>query len=466
MNKEYKITVGIETHCQLNTKTKMFSNSKCCSDDSVNKYINEYDIGLPGSLPTINKGAVIKALRLAKALNMKVNTDMQFDRKNYFYQDLPKGFQITQFYKPIAYDGKVKIGDNKYIDIEKFHLEEDTAKQHTDGNLIYLNYNRSGIPLIEMVTKPCMHSKDDVLAYLKELKRLLIFLDVSDGEMENASLRVDLNISISPNNSLGTKVEIKNINSIKNVADAIDYEFKRQSELLDSGKKVEQETRRFDDKTCSTIFMRGKGDAVDYRYFTEPNIIKIDISELNKYIDHDKILMPDDIANKLKENGIPDNIIKVLMDDIKLLNAFNYVNNKVNDVKATINWVVVELISIIKTSNNIDNATLDLVIDMINSIKNNEINGKQGKTIIAKIVEEKKSIKQLIKELGFQQITNEAEIERILISIIDKNKPFIDSNIGFYERVSKFIIGQLMKETGGQANPIIAANVLNKLLKK
>jgi aspartyl-tRNA(Asn)/glutamyl-tRNA(Gln) amidotransferase subunit B len=242
----FKFTIGVEVHTVLNTKSKMFSNSPCIVDDNVNTYINEIDLGLPGTLPSPNQQAIVKGIILAKALKMKIDHNLKFDRKNYFYPDLPKGFQITQQYNPIGKDGEIKLSTGKIIRIERIHLEEDTAKQILIDNQICLDYNRCGMPLVEVVSRPDIESTQEAYEFLTELKRILIFLNISDGKMENGSLRVDLNISVAPIGSkeLGTKVEIKNINSFANVIKAIQFEFTRQVRELLKGEKVKQETRR------------------------------------------------------------------------------------------------------------------------------------------------------------------------------------------------------------------------------
>jgi aspartyl-tRNA(Asn)/glutamyl-tRNA(Gln) amidotransferase subunit B len=242
----YKITIGCEVHTELKTKSKMFSNAPIIDNAAPNTTINEVDLALPGTMPSVNKQAVVFGIKLAKALDMFVEPNLIFDRKNYFYQDLPKGFQITQQNFPIGKDGKIQISENKFINVERIHLEEDTAKQNNINGEIYLDYNRAGVPLIEIVSKPDIHSKEECIKYLSEIKKTLTFLEISDGKMENGSLRVDLNISVADENSnvLGTKVEIKNMNSFANVAKAIDFEYNRQKELLDSNRLVEQETRR------------------------------------------------------------------------------------------------------------------------------------------------------------------------------------------------------------------------------
>jgi aspartyl-tRNA(Asn)/glutamyl-tRNA(Gln) amidotransferase subunit B len=239
----YKITIGLEIHTQLLTNSKMFSGSKNEVSNMPNININEIDLGMPGTMPSVNEQAVKLAVRLAKILDMEIDPVLRFDRKNYFYQDLPKGYQITQQFYPIGKNGKI-IVNNKNVHIERIHLEEDTAKQIHEGKEILLDYNRAGIPLIEIVTKPEIHNKEECIGFLTELKRILTFFEISDGKMENASLRVDLNISISDTGKLGTKVEIKNINSFSAVTKAIDYEYDRQSKLLSKKLNIEQETRK------------------------------------------------------------------------------------------------------------------------------------------------------------------------------------------------------------------------------
>lgn len=238
-------TIGIEVHIALNTKSKMFSPSKNNHNDQINTNINEIDLALPGVMPSVNENAVVKAIRLATALNMKIDQNVRFDRKNYFYQDLPKGYQITQQFYPIGQNGKIDIS-NKSIGVERIHIEEDTAKQIMLGDKLCLDYNRAGVPLIEVVSRPDIHSAVEAYEYLNNLRRIVSFLDISDAKMEDGSMRADINISIAPRgfDKLGTKVEIKNINSFNNIMKAIDYEIDRQSELLLTGNKIEQETRR------------------------------------------------------------------------------------------------------------------------------------------------------------------------------------------------------------------------------
>lgn len=271
----YKPTIGIEIHLELKTNAKAFSLSPNNYNSSPNTNINEIDLGYPGTLPIVNENVVKQAIKACLGLNMNITRRMHFDRKNYFYPDLPKGYQITQFETPIGRDGfiEIEVGDSvKKIGISDLHIEEDTCKSlHYNGKTL-LNYNRSGVPLIEIVSSPDMHSKEEAMAYAEEVREIMFYLGVSDCKIEEGSMRCDVNISVSKDDTLGVRSEIKNIGSISNIGDAIDYEIKRQSLILESGEKLYEDTRRFDSETGTTIFMRKKEPNKDYRYFPEPDI--------------------------------------------------------------------------------------------------------------------------------------------------------------------------------------------------
>ncbi|GMO14910.1 MAG: Asp-tRNA(Asn)/Glu-tRNA(Gln) amidotransferase subunit GatB [Mycoplasmoidaceae bacterium] len=459
----YKLAIGLEIHTELLTKTKMFSSAKNDALAKPNTCVDYVDLGLPGALPIPNKQAVILGIKLAKALNMKIDKNLVFDRKNYFYVDLPKGFQITQFYHPLGKNGN--LGN---VGIEEIHLEEDTAKQNKDGNNIILDYNRAGVPLLEIVTKPNITSKEQCIEFLDNLKRILINFGISDGKMENGSLRVDLNISVSKTNTLGVRSEIKNINSFNNILDAIDYEYKRQSTLLDNNKKLTCDTRRYDDSKKQTVFMRNKASIDEYRYIAEPNIINIDISDLINQTTISKDDTPENIKADLLSKGINEGIIEQLLNNNKTYKIFKTVNNAVNDINLTVTWVITELQKVINDNNStIDSINDDIVnriIDMINAIKTNVINSKQAKTMIQHIYSTNKSVKDLIKELGFAQITDESIISNILNKYIQSNNELVSQYKERPERVEKFLLGMLMKDTNGQANPIISKKILDSLL--
>lgn len=465
-------TIGIEVHIALNTKSKMFSPSKNLHNDPVNTNINEIDLALPGTLPSVNEGAVIKAIQLAKALNMQIDQTIRFDRKNYFYQDLPKGFQITQQFFPIGKNGVISIS-NKDIRIERIHMEEDTAKQILSGTNICLDYNRAGVPLIEVVSRPDIHSSKEAYEYLVNLKRLVSFIDISDAKMEDGSLRADINISVAPvgANKLGTKVEVKNVNSFNNVIKAIDYEINRQTQLILNNESIQQETRRWDDVSKTTIFMRGKSNLVEYCYFTEPNILAINLT--NEFV-KDAIDSMKPTANEVQKHleslNINNILIGQLLDDYQLYKIFDYVSNQTKDPNQAITWIVIELVALLKKKNadlaTVSQQVIDYIIKMISLIFEGKINGKQAKTIFEKIVNESKDPEKLIDELGFKQITDEKQIEDLLTKIVEQNKSMLDQYNDRPERVEKFFIGQLMKETHGQANPVVSMKVLKRIINK
>lgn len=274
-----KVTIGIEIHLELLTKTKMFSSSPNTFGQTPNTCINEIDMGYPGSMPTVNKQAVIFAIKLAKSMNMQIDSQLSFDRKHYYYPDLPKGYQITQQSRPIGKEGTLPIGDDKVIKIERIHMEEDTAKQIHKGEFTYLDFNRAGVPLIEIVTHPVIHSAKDTIAYVKTIQSLSKELGISDAKMENGSLRIDVNISLSNSDILGTKVEIKNMNSFSNITTAIQNEIQEQTHAINNNHKILMTTKRFDERTQTNIVMRGKSNDVDYKYFKEPNIIPITLTK-------------------------------------------------------------------------------------------------------------------------------------------------------------------------------------------
>lgn len=316
--------IGVEIHVVVNTRTKMFSPAKNSHVDSPNTNLSPIDLALPGTIPSVNKEVIVKAIQLAKGLEMKdIDLNLRFDRKNYFYQDLPKGFQITQHYFPFARNGKIEIttinGQSKKIDVSHFHIEEDTAKQiKLSEQDILLDFNRAGAPLFEIVTGPVFSNSSEVQSYLINLRRILLALNVSDGRMEEGSMRVDVNVSIKPSGilKLGPKVEIKNINSILNVVKAIDFEVDRQRKLIFLNKPVKQETRFFDDKANVTVFMRNKSDAIDYRYMTEPNILCIQLSKkfVKEALDNFPML-PNQLRRKYRSENLTDNFIEILLEN-------------------------------------------------------------------------------------------------------------------------------------------------------
>ncbi|EDT87783.1 glutamyl-tRNA(Gln) amidotransferase, subunit B [Ureaplasma parvum serovar 14 str. ATCC 33697] len=474
----FEVIIGIEVHTALNTKTKMFSNTATSHKSIPNTLINEIDLALPGTLPTVNQEVVHKGLFLANALHMRTNHQfIAFDRKHYYYLDLPKGYQITQNYFPIGQNGYIQIIDEynnlKRIRIKQIHLEEDTAKQTNIGNQIYLDYNRAGWPLIEIVSEADLRSAQETVLFLEELRKILLFNDISDAKMEDGSLRVDVNVSIRPQGAkkFGTKVEIKNINSISNVAKAIDYEIRRQLNLILLNQNVEQQTRRFDDNTNTTVFMRSKNDAINYRYIREANIAPIHLSDdYVKKLFLTKSCSINDLRQQLAQKGLVSSAIEQLLSDGPLFKAFKYVDKIVNNPLSVYKWLCLEFIGLInKNTQNIEEITPELlqkIARMILLFDQTLINGKQTKIILEKIYLTNKDPQILIKELGFEQITNENEITKLWHQILAKNQEMLLQYNERPDRVEKFFMGEIMKLTKAQANPTISFNVLKKILQK
>ncbi|MGL5246290.1 MAG: Asp-tRNA(Asn)/Glu-tRNA(Gln) amidotransferase subunit GatB [Mycoplasmoidaceae bacterium] len=472
----YFITIGIEVHTVVSSKSKMFSPSKNSKNSDPNTEINEIDLGLPGTMPSVNEEVIRKAIVLAKLFNMEIDKSIRFDRKNYFYQDLPKGFQITQQFFPIGKNGYIDINLKnkiKRIEIERIHIEEDTAKQNKINNEIFLDYNRAGLPLIEIVTKPTINSIEEASTFLRTLRQLLQFNSISDGKMEDGSMRADINISIAPIGSekLGTRIEIKNINSINNVEKAIEFEANRQYKLIISDKKFNIETRRFDDVNNTTEFMREKTSDVDYRYMIEPNILNININD--KFIQESLEMYYLDlrkIKDDLSKDDLDDIMISHLINDYDLFKIFNEINKKCNDSKEVYKWLCIELLGQISKKDtkieNIPNIWIENIIELIKKIKTEEINAKQAKELVKHFIYNNKKISELIKELNFVQINDPKIIGEILDKYIRENKNMIAQYDERSERVEKFFIGMVMKETNGQANPNVCLELFKNKIKK
>lgn len=474
MINNFKTTIGIEMHVVVESNTKMFSNAKSSHNDVENTNVNYIDLGLPGVMPSVNKEVVKKAIVLAKALNMEIEKHLIFDRKNYFYQDLPKGYQITQQFFPIGKNGYIDIivnNEHKKVNIERIHIEEDTAKQiKQDDGSILLDYNRAGMPLIEIVTKPVINSAEEAEEYIKAIRRILQFNSISDAKMEDGSLRADINISVAPycSDKFGTRSEIKNINSISNVGKAIKFEEDRKTSLIIQSISENVDTRRFDDKNSTTIFMREKTTDVDYRYMTEPNIIKINLTDdfiqesINKYfVDYDLI------CNNLNSFFEDKNIVSHILSEFSYYKAFEYIFNLTNDAMETYKWLFVEYNGIIskesKSISSIDIQQLDQIAKIINLIKEDVINQKQAKILIKEIyTHTEKSVEDIMNELNLKQIND----KKIILDIFKKH--LTDELILEYkqrpDRVEKLLIGKLMKDTSGQANPNVAKEVFNELM--
>ena len=469
---EYKTTVGIEVHAELKTKSKIFSNSANNYGKMANTCTNVIDLGYPGVLPTVNEKAIELALRAALVLNCKINKKMHFDRKNYFYPDNPKNYQITQNRTPIGINGYVEIdvkGGKKKIRIHDIHIEEDTCKSIHNKNKSMLDFNRAGIPLVEIVTEADINSSEEAMKYLEKLRELLLYADVSDCKIEEGSMRCDCNVSVSKTEKLGTKIEIKNIGSITNVGIAIDYETERQIELLENKKDLKEETRRFDDKTNSTILMRIKETGNDYRYFPEPDIPFIELSD--QYIEDVNNNLPMLAEERRKiylKNGINEINVQKIIQNRTISDYLNkFINKNINLVIAS-NLLLGDIAAYLnKYEIKIENTKLtdNKFIDVVNYLDSQKINSKIFKTILDNIVEEDLSIDEILEKSGFKEINNEELID-IIKNVLKNNEQSVNDYHAGNTRAIKYIMGQIMKETKGNANPKDVNLLVERLLKK
>lgn len=469
----YIKTIGIEVHVELKTKTKIFSPAKNGYGSGANTLTNVVDLGYPGTLPTLNEEVVNQAIKAAIVLNCKIRKEMHFDRKNYFYPDNSKNYQITQSRTPIGYDGYVEIevnGEKKKIYIEEMHIEEDTCKSAHRGTKTLLDFNRAGVPLIEIVTKPCMTSGEEAKLYLEKLRELLFYGNISDCKIEEGSMRADANVSIRKNveDSFGTKVEIKNIGSISNVKLSIEKEIVRQEQLIEKGEKFKPQTRRFDDKLQDTVLMRVKETGNDYRYFPEPDIPFVIITdEMIENAKKEIPMLPDERRKIYLEKGVSEINAQKLIQNRSLSDYFNTLLSEKTNFKIVSNLLLGDISAYLnKTEKSITETTLtkERLLELVKNIEDETLTSKNLKDILDKILESDKTIAEIIKENGIENITNDAEIRNIVKSIINNNPESVNDYKNGHDRAIKFLMGQVMKETKGKANPKMAMDILKEEL--
>lgn len=465
----YIPTIGIEVHVELKTNTKIFSNSINGYGQMANSLTNVVDLGYPGTLPTVNKEVINLAIKAACVLNCKIRKEMHFDRKNYFYPDNPKNFQITQARTPIGYDGYVEIevdGTKKKIEIEEMHIEEDTCKSTHRGDKTLLDFNRAGVPLIEIVTKPCISSSTEAKLYLEKLKELLFYTDISDCKMEEGSMRCDANVSIRKNvtDPFGTKCEIKNIGSISNVGLSIEKEISRQTELLEKGETFKEQTRRYDDKLGDTVLMRIKETGNDYRYFPEPDIPYLYLTDtMIEEVRNTIEMLPDERRSLYMEKKVSEINAKKLVQNKPLSDYFNTLLTENIDFKIASNLLLGDISAYLnKTEKSITDTTLtkERMVELVNKISDNTLTSKNLKDILDKVLEEDKSISEIIKESGIENITDDTALREIIKKIVSENSESVTDYKNGHDRAIKFLMGQVMKETKGSANPKLAMNIL------
>ena len=469
----WETVIGLETHVQLSTKTKLFSRASTAFGASPNTNVNLIDCGLPGVLPSVNKEAFYKAIRFGMAVGAQINQTSLFDRKNYFYADLPKGYQITQMDLPIVLGGSIEIISDdsaKTINITRAHLEEDAGKSIHDEfeGFSAIDLNRAGTPLLEIVSEPEISSAKEAVAYMKAMHQLVTYLDVSDGNMAQGSLRCDANVSIRKKGEkeLGTRTEIKNINSFKFIEKAINFEIKRQIKILENGEKVTQETRLYDSSKDETRPMRSKEFANDYRYFPEPDLLPVIISdeEIQKIRDEFPELPSEKETRYQEEFSLSAYDAQIIASSKSMADFFETALQKTKNYSLLSNWLIGEISAYLnKEQIEIHESKLspDMVAVLINRIDDQTISGKIGKSIFEEMCTNGSSPDEIIKSQGLEQISDDGAIEEIILTVINENPAQVEAYLAGKDKLFGFFVGQVMKLTQGKANP----NTVNSILK-
>ena len=466
---EYKMTIGIECHVQLNTKTKLFSGvDNDATDKEPNSCVSPIDYALPGMLPVLNKAAVEKAVRAGLAMNCKINLTSRFDRKHYYYPDLPKGYQITQMYQPIIGAGAVHLPDGSTVKIEHAHLEEDAGKLTHFGSYSLVDLNRAGTPLIEIVSMPDIHSAAQARMYCEELHHLMIYAGVSNGDLYQGNMRFDINISVSKTDELGTRAEIKNLNSFRSVEKAVEYEFARQTALLEKGEKVKQETRGWNDASGKTTPQRSKEEAQDYRYMPEPDVPPVVLTqEFVDKIEHEMPMMPDEYRTRFDSLNLDASEREAILNCPILAKRLTEVCEKnVALAPRVAHWFS----GILMAEENVDKdyslATATELLELSEMVEKKELSSTAGKEIFLEMYDRKNTSKtphQLAKEMNLLQENDEEALEKIINEVLaapECAKAAEDVRNGEMKAIG-FLVGQVMKKSKGKANPA----TVNELIK-
>lgn len=473
----YKAVIGLEFHCEMKSNTKVFSNARNSFSKVANENVAPVDMAFPGTLPVVNKTCVKKALMMSMILNCKQPEYMEFDRKNYYYPDLPKGYQLTQFFNPVGVDGKIEIdvnGTKKEVLIHDIHLEEDAASLDHYYNTSTIDYNRAGVPLLELVTEPCLHSADEALAFLEHVKSIYEYTDISECDTKKGQIRADVNVSIMDEDAteFGTKVEVKNVNSFDAIRKTINYEIKRQSELKDAGRydEVVQETRRWDDESGTTIHMRSKADAIDYKYFTEPNIPKFKISKelLDEVRSKIPVLAHERKEKYINEYGLSEYDAGVLTKDKKISDYFEECVSLKCDPKSACNWITTRVLGELNKSeeNNIDDLYIrpNMIVELVTLVNDKKISSDQAKKVFTKMLEENLTPKEIVKKYDMEVIEDAGLIESLVNEVISENAKAIEDYHNGRTNMLDYLVGQVMKKSKGKANPVEAkAKMLEKI---
>ena len=482
---KYKALIGLEMHCEISeTNTKVFSSAENSYKDTPNSNIRPVDMAFPGTLPVVNKEAVKKALMASIILNCKQPEYIYFERKNYYYPDLPKGFQITQETKPapVGIYGNLSYecnGEIKVAKINNIHLEEDAASTDHYSRYSTIDYNRAGVPLLELVTEPVFHSADEAVAFLETMRCIYQYAGISEADSRKGQVRCDVNVSImdkdldeSDMKNWGTKVEIKNVNSFSGVRDAINYEIERQIEAKENGTydSIEQQTRRWDEASMTTVYMRSKVDAIDYKYFVEPNIPKFKLSTtwLEEIKNSIPVLASERKNKYINEYGLSNYDATILVKEKSISDFYEETIKLGADPKICSNWMTTVILGHL---NKFELEIKDIFLtpqylyELINLVDSGEISSKQSKEVFYKILEEKKRPSEIVKSLGMKQIGDEDTLRPMIVEIIESHLELIEE----YRKgrnVFDFFVGQVMKQTRGQANPSLTAKIIKEEIDK
>ena len=474
-NNQYEVVIGLEVHAQVTSESKLFSTSATKFGAEPNTQVSLVDAAFPGMLPVINEYCVKQAIKTGIGLKAKINKRSVFDRKNYFYADLPQGYQISQFKDPIVGEGKVILDmpdGQKEVGIERLHLEQDAGKSihDLDPKNTFVDLNRSGVALMEIVSKPDLRSPDEVNAYIKKLRSIMRYLGTCDGNMQEGSLRADVNVSVRKKGSkeFGTRCEIKNVNSIKFMQMAIEYEANRQVDLIEDGQTIDQETRLFDTKKNETRSMRSKEDAHDYRYFPDPDLLPLEVSD--DFIENLKSEIPE-LPDEKKKRFIEKFKLSpyeanILVSDIETSNYFENVIKK-SDVKLATNWIIGELFAALNEKNlEITESPISAgnLSKLINLIKDGTISGKIAKTVFEQMMEGDKDPQKIVEEKGLKQESDPKALEALIDKVIDDNRDKATEYKSGKVKLFGFFVGQVMKVSGGKANPQLVNEILKKKL--
>ncbi len=474
-DKEYEVIIGLEVHAQVLSESKLFSSSPTKFGSEPNTQVSLVDAAFPGMLPVINEFCIKQAIKTGIGLNAKINNKSIFDRKNYFYADLPQGYQISQYKNPIVGEGSVTLDmpdGEKMIGIERLHLEQDAGKSihDIDPQNTLVDLNRSGVALMEIVSKPDLRSLDEVNAYIKKLRSIMRYLGTCDGNMQEGSLRADVNVSVRKKGEteLGTRCEIKNVNSIKFMQMAIDYEANRQVDILEEGGSIDQETRLFDTKKNETRSMRTKEDAHDYRYFPDPDLLPLElnddfINEIKKEIPE----LPDEKKKRFIEKfNLSPYEANILVSDIETSKYFEDVS-KNSDVKLATNWITGELFALLNNKSieiTESPITSENLAKLINLIKDGTISGKIAKNVFEIMADSGKDPKKIVEEKGLKQQSDPKELEKIIDKVISDNPKNVEAYKLGKDKLFGFFVGQVMKQSNGKANPQLVNEILKKKL--